>query len=199
MAGFQTKTFMKHDDYMTPKYAWSNIKQFIPDDKIIWDPFYGNGDSGDFLQEIKPESTILHNQDDFFEVCSNLYIGLPTGRIIHEVINEENTCIVTNPPFSKSKEVLTTMKKIGLPFIMILPSSKICTQYFRKLFSGLEDQIQIIVPRKRIHFKKLIWDEETQTMKEPENWKNSCNFDCFYYCWKMDLPKDIIWLEQEVY
>ena len=29
MAGFHTKTFIKHDDYMTPKYAWENIKQFI--------------------------------------------------------------------------------------------------------------------------------------------------------------------------
>ena len=34
MAGFHTKTFLKHDDYMTPKYAWENIKQYIPQDKI---------------------------------------------------------------------------------------------------------------------------------------------------------------------
>ena len=27
MVGFQTKTFMKHDNYMTPKYAWENIQQ----------------------------------------------------------------------------------------------------------------------------------------------------------------------------
>ena len=27
MAGFQTKTFSKHDDYMTPKSAWENIKE----------------------------------------------------------------------------------------------------------------------------------------------------------------------------
>jgi hypothetical protein len=24
---------------------------------------------------------------------------------------------------------------------------------------------------------------------------NQCNFDCFYYCYKMNLPRDIIWLE----
>ena len=28
MAGFCTKTFIKHDDYMTPKIAWKNIKDF---------------------------------------------------------------------------------------------------------------------------------------------------------------------------
>lgn len=30
MAGFHTKTFLKHDDYMTPKSAWVNIQHIIP-------------------------------------------------------------------------------------------------------------------------------------------------------------------------
>jgi hypothetical protein len=34
MAGFHTKTFLKHDDYMTPKYAWEDIKDYIPKKKI---------------------------------------------------------------------------------------------------------------------------------------------------------------------
>jgi len=46
MAGFHTKTFIKHDDYMTPKYAWENIKHFIPKDKVIWEAFWGDGTSG---------------------------------------------------------------------------------------------------------------------------------------------------------
>jgi hypothetical protein len=35
MAGFHTKTFLKHDDYMTPKYAWEDIKHIIPKDKEL--------------------------------------------------------------------------------------------------------------------------------------------------------------------
>jgi len=181
MAGFQTKTFQKHDDYMTPKSAWEAIAEFIPDNKTIWDPFFGDGASGEYLQEIKPNSEVQHFDGDFFELIKSHYF--------------EDCCIVTNPPFSKSKEVLNAMKKAGIPFIMILPSSKICTQYFRKLFENSEDPIQIIIPRKRIHFKKLLWDEETEEWKEPLNWKNCCNFDCFYYCWKMNLPRDIVWLK----
>ncbi len=46
MAGFQTKTFLKHDDYMTPKSAWEYIKEFIPNDKLFWEAFYGDGKSG---------------------------------------------------------------------------------------------------------------------------------------------------------
>jgi len=40
MVGFHTKRFLKHDDYMTPKSAWDNIKHFIPKDKVIWEAFY---------------------------------------------------------------------------------------------------------------------------------------------------------------
>jgi len=165
MATFTHKTFIKHDDYMTPKHAWEDIKHIIPKDKVIWEAFYGDGESGKYLTELGFNT--IHEEVDFFE--NNL------GEII-----------VSNPPFSLSKEVLTRLKELGKPFIMILPSSKINTQYFRELFAN---KIQIIIPRKRIHFVKLVNGEK------PEGWKNSCNFDCFYYCWKMELPKDIIWLE----
>ena len=52
MAVFQTKTFIKHNDYMTPKYAWEWIKDFIPKDKVIWEAFYGDGESGAILTNL---------------------------------------------------------------------------------------------------------------------------------------------------
>jgi len=164
MATFTTGGFLKHDDYMTPKYAWENIQKYIPKDKVIWEAFMGDGKSGEYLKELGFD--VIHNDNDFFE-------------------SNEGDIVVTNCPFSKSKEVITRLKKIDKPFILILPSSKINTQYFR-LF---KNEIQIIIPKKRIHFDKQI-DGVT-----PEGWKNSCNFDCFYYCYKMNLKKDIIWLE----
>jgi len=166
MASFHSKTFIKHDDYMTPKYAWENINHLIPKGEIIWEAFYGDGSSGKFLNELG--HTVIHNPVDFFE-------------------NDLGDIIVTNPPFSKSKEVLTRLKQLGKPFIIILPVSKINTCYFRFLFK--DEHIQIVIPRKRIHFQKLI------DGKEPDDWKSQCNFDCFYYCWKMNLPNDIVWLE----
>lgn len=165
MAGFHTKTFKKHDDYMTPKYAWENIKQFIPKDKIIWEAFYGDGKSGNYLTELG--YTVIHEEVDFFE-------------------NDLGDIIVSNPPFSHSKEVMARMLILDKPFIMILPSSKINTSYFR---AWKDKGLQIIIPRKRIHFTKLV------NGVVPDNWKNSCNFDCFYYTYKMNLPKDIIWLD----
>ena len=52
MASFHSKTFQKYDDYMTPRSAWENIKEFIPSDKVIYEPFYGDGSSGETLRQI---------------------------------------------------------------------------------------------------------------------------------------------------
>lgn len=166
MAGFQTKTFLKHDDYMTPKSAWENIKHLIPRNKVIWEAFYGDGKSGEYLKDLGFD--VINEPIDFFE-------------------NNVGDIIVSNPPFSKTKEVMKRLKELDKPFIIILPTSKICTSYIRENYKN--DKLQIIIPRKRIHFLKYI------DGKPVEGWKNACNFDCFYYCYKMDFDKDIIWLE----
>jgi len=167
MAGFHTKTFTKHDDYMTPKYAWENIKDYIPKKKI-WEAFYGDGESGKYLTELGFD--VIHEERDFFTDPP-----------------DEWDIIVSNPPFSLCKKVLNKLAELDKPFIIIMPASKIYTSYFRENFK--DKGLQIIIPRKRIHFLKLV------DGKPVEGWKNACNFDCFYYCYKMNLPKDIIWLE----
>ena len=167
MATFNSKTFMKHDDYMTPKSAWEDIKHLIPTDKVIWEAFYGNGNSGNYLTELG--FNVIHQDVDFFE-------------------NDLGDIVVSNPPFTKCPEILTRLKLLNKPFILIMPCSKLTTQWFRKLFNG-DDDLQIVIPRKRIQFNKLI---NGQT---PDKCKNACNFDCFYYCWKMNLGHSMIWLE----
>jgi len=165
MAGFHKKTFTKHDDYMTPKSAWENIVKFIPKDKVLCDPFYGNGDSGRFLTELG--FSVIHENEDFFE-------------------NDRGEVYVTNPPFTLIEKILPEMFKRGKPFIMIMPASKIATQYYRKFIQDLEVQPQYIVPRKRIHFIKTV------DGVIPKDYKSCCNFDCFYYTWKLNLDHDII-------
>lgn len=165
MAAFTNKGFMKHDDYMTPKYAWEWIKKYIPKDKIIWEAFYGDGKSGTHLKNMG--FNVIHEPVDFFE-------------------NNLGDVIVTNPPFSRSKEVMERLSEIDKPFILLLPCSKLATQYMR---TYMKNKLQIIIPPCRIHFLKLV------DGKVPDGFKSSCNFDCFYYCYKMNLPKDIVWLD----
>jgi hypothetical protein len=164
MASFHTKTFTKHDDWMTPASAWEDIKEYIPD-KVLWEAFYGDGESGTHLS--KMHFRVIHEDIDFFE-------------------NDLGEVVVSNPPFTKIPEVLTRLKKLNKPFILIMPSSKINTQYFRKLFST--ESIQLIIPRKRIQFIKMV-------NGVVDGQKKACNFDCFYYCWKIGLERDIIWLK----
>ena len=160
MAGFHPKTFIKHDDYMTPKTAWENIKEYIPKDKIIWEAFYGDGESGNYLKDLGYD--VIHEPIDFFE-------------------NNKGDIIVSNPPFSLCKEIMNRLYELDKPFILIFPSSKINTQYFRK---WKDKDIQIIIPKKRIQF-----------IKNGNELQNKCNFDCFYYCYKINLQKHIVWLE----
>ena len=166
MASFHTKTFQKHDDYMTPFTAWKAIDEYIPKDKIIWECFYGDGKSKEHLLKLGCKE-VIHEDIDFFE-------------------NDKGDVIISNPPFSKAKDIMPRLKELDKPFILIMPSSKICTNYFRDSFK--DKNIQIIIPRRRIHFIKLVNGEI------PEKQDNKCNFDCFYYCYKMNLPRDIMWL-----
>ena len=160
MAGFHTKTFIKHDDYMTPKYVWENIIEYIPKNKVIWEAFYGDGKSGDYLKELG--LNVIHEQIDFFK-------------------ENKGDIIISNPPFSLSKQIMERLLELDKPFILIFPSSIINTQYFRK---WKDKKLQIIIPRKRIQF-----------IKNGNELNNKCNFDCFYYCYKINLPSCIIWLE----
>jgi hypothetical protein len=166
MAGFHTKTFTQHDDYMTPLSAWDAIKHLLPKDKVLWEAFYGNGQSLQYLQELG-FTAVGGEDEDFFE-------------------HNRGDVLVSNPPFTLIPSILQRIIDLDKPFVMIMPSSKINTQYFRKLLS--ERRIQIIIPRKRIQFEKIIDGKKSDK-------RSVCNFDCFYYCYKMNLERDIIWLK----
>jgi len=169
MASFHTKTFTKHDDYMTPKHAWEDIKEFIPAEyKIIYEPFYGDGTSGKILKELLPNHNVIHFDSDFYDMSNVLHYDM----------------ILSNPPFSDAKKIMPKMFELDKPFILLMPSSKINTSYFSQ---WKDRKIQIIIPRKRINFIKLV-DGKVVPSK-------GANFDCFYYCYKMNLPKDIVWLD----
>jgi hypothetical protein len=163
MATFTNKAFIKHDDYMTPKSAWEDIKDYIPQDKAIWEAFYGDGQSGRYLNELGFDT--IHEPIDFFE-------------------EDRGEIIISNPPFSLMKKIVPRLIEIDKPFILILPVSKITTQYFR----AFKNKLQIIIPRHRIQFDKKV------NGASPETNKKACNFDCFYYCYKINLDDDITWL-----
>jgi hypothetical protein len=94
--------------------------------------------------------------------------------------------VISNPPFTMKKETLKRLKQLDMPFILIMPCSTLTTVYCRETFK--DDNLQIMIPKKRIQFIKM---KDGEYVKDA---KNMCNFDCFYFCYKMNLPRDIIWL-----
>lgn len=174
MASFHSKTFKKHDDYMTPISAWNSINHFLPEGKVVWEPFFGDGSSGKNLMKLGHR--VIHQKKDFFGAAP-----------------AEAELIVTNPPYSIVKDIMPRLSDLDLPFVLLMPASKLNTQYIRE---WKEKGLQIIIPRKRIQFIKCSVNKfgcvEPHKVQE-----NKCNFDCFYYCYKMNLPQDIIWLDDD--
>ena len=151
------------DNYITNKYEWERIKDYIPTDKIIWSPFYCDGKQKEYFKELGYD--IIHEDKDFFSYTP------------------EYDIIIDNPPFSKKNEILIKLNDLDKPFIIICPSMMLSYKYFQTNFK--DKNIQLIIPYKRMNFKHL-----------NSNKKNySPPFASFYYCYKMNLPKDIIFLE----
>lgn len=157
MALLTNATDRKDDEYETPLSAWTSIEAYLPKDKVIWEAFYATGASGDHLRSLG--CTVIHQKEDFFAV-------------------NHGEVIVSNPPFSLKKQVLTRLKALGKPFILLLPASVLGT----KMLSSLFPDIQVIIPNGRISFLKN--GEQTKSV-----W-----FATFFYCWKMNLPKDLLFL-----
>ena len=146
-----------NDNYTTDKNVWERIKEFIPTDKKIWSPFYCDGKQKEYFKEMGYD--IIHEDEDFFT-------------------NNKGDIIIDNPPFSKKKEILTHLKELDKPFIMIIPTCLLSLKWFQKLYSN---KIQMIIPMKRLTFTKL--NEESKGYTPP--------FGSFIYCYKMNLDKDL--------
>lgn len=89
--------------------------------------------------------------------------------------------VIDNPPFSKKKEILARLKELDKPFILIMPSVMLCYKYFQDDYKD----IQIIIPYNRVKFKHL--HDINKNYTPP--------YASFYFCYKMDLPKDLIFID----
>tara|TARA_R110000737_G_scaffold128854_1_gene161289 strand:- start:754 stop:1260 length:507 start_codon:yes stop_codon:yes gene_type:complete len=157
----------KDDEFYTFGKDWKKIEQYIPKNKIVWEPFSNGAFEGvDYLKSITKE--LISNTGDFFD---NEW---PCGAEI----------VITNPPFSIKKQVLQRLKELDKPFIMILPTLTLQTKYLKNIYG---DDIQVIMPTSKIFFYKWINGEKVHYDK--------LSYYCCYICYKMNLPKDFILLD----
>ena len=91
--------------------------------------------------------------------------------------------IITNPPYSLKYEFLKRCYEVGKPFALLMPLTALEGLKRGELFKKYG--IQLIIPNRRINF-------ETPSGKGGGAW-----FQTAWFCWKMNLPKDINFVELE--
>ena len=83
------------DNYSTDKIGWEIIKDYIPQNKTIWSPFYNDGLQKTYFKDLF-NLDIIHEDKDFFSYTP------------------EYDLIIDNPPFSKFKIIFTQQKRIAI-------------------------------------------------------------------------------------
>ena len=163
-----------HDDYYTPKSAWENIQHLIPADKVVWEAFLLNSHLSKSVANLKSlnKNVIGDTSWDFFDKCNEL----------------EYDMIVSNPPFDKTIKIPILKKLVELdkPFILIMNSMNIYSNYFNDIFKNVRKDLQIVIPKGKIHFE-MLKDGKCELKKQT-------SFYCVYVAYKMNIPNDKVYL-----
>ncbi len=120
------------DNYTTDKFGWEIIKDYIPNDKKIWAPFYCDGKQKEYFKDMGYD--IIHEDEDFFSYTPKYEI------------------IIDNPPFGKFKSICIRLKELDKPFILVCPARTLQLKHFQKHF---KEHLQIIIPFDRPTFTHL--------------------------------------------
>eukprot|EP00959_Pyramimonas_sp_CCMP1952_P042270 883962-Pyramimonas_sp.AAC.1 len=148
--------------------VWENIAEYLPKgNTVIWEAFY-NEDSKSVVHLRSLGCSVVYGNIDFFT-------------------NDIGGCIVTNPPFSDKERVINRLYELDKPFIITIPIHSLATRFIKNKFN--KNKLQVIIPDMRIHFeeKKDKDSGQRKTLKRTP-------FDTIYVCYKMNLPRDILWL-----
>lgn len=127
------------DSYTTPMEEFEKLKDFVPEGLTIIDPFCYDGTSRDYIKKVfKPKKVIHSCGKDYFNGVHKLPLF---------------DMVVTNPPFSQKREVLKWLVGLDKPFVCLLPTSVITTQWFLETVKD-KSEVGIIMPVGRIRFEK---------------------------------------------
>ncbi len=159
MANFKdSPLFQIHNDYYTPKSAWSDISNIIKrkGHKNIFEAFMlnSNEQSKKYLEEL--DFNVLGNKNIDF---------LNEETYTTDIKNKNYDLIVSNPPFEKIKsfskrndslkyKCIEKLIRNDKPFIIILNSTNIHSKWFQFLVKDIQQNIQFIYPTKKINYDK---------------------------------------------
>jgi hypothetical protein len=157
-----------NNEVYTPECAILPLIPYLDRKKIIWDCAYGGGRLAEHFNKYGFK-VVGHKDIDFLE-----------KRNPKESLKWNFDIIITNPPYSEKDKFLKKAFEFGIPFAFLLPTKALGEQRRGDLFRKYG--IQLIVPNKRINFEI------------PSN-KKSVWFHTSWFCWKLNLPKDLNFVE----
>ncbi|CAD7932032.1 unnamed protein product [Amoebophrya sp. A25] len=188
---FQSVRTMVSDEWQTCRSAWKAVARILLDSSEttsssssastsivrktsrIWQPFYYDGLCRKHLLSLGFKNVHHRPGEDFFEFVKN-------ERFLRNKVD----FIWDNPPYTTPEmkhQVLKALADCGKPFCLLLPIAVLHSAYARELLDM--SQVQVMFPRrvmvrkknqKAVPFKLLIW-----------------------LCYKMKLPRDVYFLEDE--
>ncbi|WP_368486649.1 sugar-phosphate nucleotidyltransferase [Spiroplasma sp. DGKH1] len=160
------------DHVETPKwvvqdmYNRINIKKY----RNVWLPF--NHLESEFRQEA------LNNNLSNFK-ATHIFDDLQNDFFITKPPNHCDL-IISNPPFSIQNQILERLFELNIPFAMLLPLRTLETEPRGNLFEKYNNDIQILIFKKRIKFKGCT---------------TSFNQGCVWICYKLNIQgKQIQWI-----
>ena len=104
------------------------------------------------------------------------------GKKEFDFTKEDIDCdiIITNPPYGKKEAFLKRAFELKKPFAFLMPLTTLEGIKRGKMFA--ENGIQLIIPNRRIDF--------IMPNKQGSAW-----FPVTWFCWKLDLKKDLNFVE----
>ena len=158
------------DSWTTPKSQFSKLKPLV--DALgrcltIWDPFYMNGKAGEYMKQVFG-CKIIHED----RLISLTPFEIPEFAV-------KANLIITNPPFSKSKEVLKWLISLKKPFMALLPDAVATNSGTNDLIA--DNRVQLLRVQGRIAF------ENDRGILGKSGSRNTQ-----WYCFGLSLPAELV-------
>jgi len=148
-----------NDECYTPEYWVKPIIKYIPKWKIIWCPF--DKENSNFVKLlIQAWYKVISSHIDYWQ---DFYTYEPKNWDI----------IVSNPPFTKKKEIFERALSFWKPFALLMTLTWLNDSWPKKVFKDYD--LQLLMFDKRIEY----------------SWNKKITFSSAYYCYNL-LPKQII-------
>jgi hypothetical protein len=151
-----------NDCYGSQDELYTKIKKFIPKNKIVYEPFYLDGKSGECLKKMGCKK-VIHEDIDFFTNVDKIQYDI----------------IISNPPFSKRKLILDKLFEIDKPFILTLFPIVLSCKWFLKNYGN--KNLQLIIPQTRSKCYNPILNKINYTPP----------MGMFYFCFKCNFENDL--------